>query len=573
MLGFHVFQGTPTSLAYTCLGGFIVTFSAFSFLIREKVYVNEVVLGTAFGILMGPLCAGIFDPRSWTHDTNRVTLEITRIVLATGLFAIGVELPKAYMYRHAKGLLAMVVPTMAIGWIIVAALLKALFSRFDFITCLALAACLTPTDPVISAAIIGIIVCIPVIRVSHSSHIRGGKFAKEHVPLNIRHILSAESAANDGLAYPFLSISLYLTLEPNRRKDFTDWILIGWLYEVILGTATGAVIGILFSRIMKFSHKRKFMDHESFIAQYFALTIFTMGVVNSIGSDDLLAAFAAGCAVAWDGDFSTHPEGEVFASVIEYILNCGCFFYIGAWLPWKDFNIPDLGVSPWKLAVLCIGILALRRIPALLTLYKWVPEIANWKEALFCGHFEPHSPAETQQDILATVLHPVVGFVVFISIIIHGLSIPFFNARKNLHHWQYTSTFTDALKTHTRTLVDNLRPPDWLLSVRRSPTDTPLPVHRPDTVPSYALPVAATTTDKIAENLVIPTVASASSSTASNRARIASAVDTGKDRRDASANSDTDEDSRLIDVRYGGDSPEPSTSGTDDSRVHIVSGQ
>jgi len=29
----------------------------------------------------------------------------------------------------------------------------------------------------------------------------------------------------------------------------------------------------------------------------------------------------------------------------------------------------------------------LRRIPAVLMLYKWIPEISNWKEALFCGHF------------------------------------------------------------------------------------------------------------------------------------------------------------------------------------------
>lgn len=45
-----------------------------------------------------------------------------RIVLATGLFAIGVELPNSYMAQHAKSLFAMVIPTMAIGWIIVAGL-------------------------------------------------------------------------------------------------------------------------------------------------------------------------------------------------------------------------------------------------------------------------------------------------------------------------------------------------------------------------------------------------------------------------------------------------------------------
>jgi NhaP-type Na+/H+ or K+/H+ antiporter len=43
-----------------------------------------------------------------------------RVVLAMGLFALGVELPKSYMARHAKGLSILVIPTMAIGWFIVA---------------------------------------------------------------------------------------------------------------------------------------------------------------------------------------------------------------------------------------------------------------------------------------------------------------------------------------------------------------------------------------------------------------------------------------------------------------------
>jgi len=71
---------------------------------------------------MGPYFAGVFDPRSWasTGKSNDITLEVMRIVLATGLFAIGVELPKTYMAKHAKSLSAMVIPTMAIGWVIVA---------------------------------------------------------------------------------------------------------------------------------------------------------------------------------------------------------------------------------------------------------------------------------------------------------------------------------------------------------------------------------------------------------------------------------------------------------------------
>jgi len=138
---------------------------------------NEVILGTGFGVLLGPHVLGIFEPRSWTHVTDLLTREIMRIVLATGLFAIGVELPKRYMADHAKSLLIMVVPTMAFGWLVSAgewasartgshaslttfsvlqAFIHVLFPKLDFVSSLVISACLTPTDPIISAAVIGL---------------------------------------------------------------------------------------------------------------------------------------------------------------------------------------------------------------------------------------------------------------------------------------------------------------------------------------------------------------------------------------------------------------------------------
>jgi NhaP-type Na+/H+ or K+/H+ antiporter len=95
----------------------------------------------------------------------------------------------------------------------------------------------------------------------------------------------------------------------------------------------------------------------------------------------------AGSAISWDGHFNIQIENEVFSSVIDLVLNCGAFIYIGAWLPFDTYNTPDLGLEPWKLVVLFIAILALRRIPSLLLLYRWVPEISTWREALFSGHF------------------------------------------------------------------------------------------------------------------------------------------------------------------------------------------
>ncbi|KAK0447897.1 Cation/H+ exchanger [Desarmillaria tabescens] len=423
-----------------------------SLLVKEKLFINEVVLGTAVGIIMGPHVAGIFDPRSWGNSTQTVTLEVMRIVLATGLFAIGVELPGPYMAQHFKGLFVMVVPTMAIGWVIVAGILRALFSELNFVSCLAIAACLTPTDPIICAAIVG------------------GRFAVKHVPLNLRQILSAESAANDGLAYPFLSVSIYLTVETSRRVAIGKWFVVGWLYEVILGVVLGAVLGRTFAWLMSISLRKGFIDRQSYVAQYLAMAFFTIGIASTLGSDDLLAAFAAGNAISWDGHFNTQTEDEIFASVIDLVLNCACFVYIGAWLPFTAFNSPELGITPWRLVVLFIAILALRRIPSVLLLYKWIPEIKTWREALFSGHFgmymgvgavfistlaltelpEPHYPPQNQQELLAATLQPIVSFVVLGSIIIrtnssHGLSIPFFSFGRTLSRTLSMNTDASAL--------------------------------------------------------------------------------------------------------------------------------
>ncbi|KAH9935576.1 Sodium/hydrogen exchanger family-domain-containing protein [Fomitopsis serialis] len=465
-MGEELLQVTDPSLSYIILGGFVVIFSMVSLLVKEKLYINEVVLGTAFGIIIGPYCANAFDPRSWGDHTNAITLEVMRVVLAIGLFAIGVELPQSYMADHAKSLLVMVVPTMAFGWIVVATVIYLLFPSYNYISALVIAACLTPTDPIISAAIVG------------------GKFALTHVPPNLRRILSAESAANDGLAYPFLSISIYLTLESSRGTAIGKWFLIGWLYEVILGTVLGAVLGILFCRLMKISYRKGFIDRESYVAQYLSLALFTIGIVSTLGSDDLLAAFAAGTAISWDGHFNDLTENEVFSSVIDLLLNCACFVYIGAWLPFDQYNRPDLGITPWRLVVLFIVILLIRRIPPLLLLFKWVPEIVNWREALFSGHFgpmgvgavfvstlaatrlpTPHNPPENQAELLAASIQTVVSFVVLGSIIVHGLSIPFFSFGKNMR----TRTLS---VTHTWTPRHSAIP-DWLLGARRALVENP----------------------------------------------------------------------------------------------------
>jgi hypothetical protein len=54
--------------------------------------------------------------------------------------------------------------------------------------------------------------------------------------------------------------------------------------------------GLAFSWLMKISHRKGFIDRESYVAQYLALAVFITGLVSTLGSDDLLAAFAAGAS-------------------------------------------------------------------------------------------------------------------------------------------------------------------------------------------------------------------------------------------------------------------------------------
>jgi NhaP-type Na+/H+ or K+/H+ antiporter len=58
---------------------------------------------------------------------------------------------------------------MAVGWLVCAGLIYALIPALDFLSSLAVAACLTPTDPILAAAVIN------------------GRYAEKHVPEHLRH--------------------------------------------------------------------------------------------------------------------------------------------------------------------------------------------------------------------------------------------------------------------------------------------------------------------------------------------------------------------------------------------------
>ena len=96
-----------------------------------------------------------------------------------------------------------------------------------------LGALLSPTDPVLSSAVV----------------------TNPRVPRRVRHSLNLESGLNDGLALPAV-IALLFSLDPDE-SDFTWWTFV--LQDLGVGLAAGALVGYAGARLMP---ERKALGNE-----------------------------------------------------------------------------------------------------------------------------------------------------------------------------------------------------------------------------------------------------------------------------------------------------------------------
>lgn len=397
------------------------------------------------------------------------------------------------MLRHWLSVTILLIPVMTFGWLIASVFIWKLVPTLRWIEALVLAACVTATDPVLASAVVG-----------------KGKFA-QRVPGHLRNLLSAESGSNDGMAFPFAYLALSCILhEGHTRTIAFHFIVITVLYECIFGCVLGAVIGYTGRHLIKFAEKHNLIDRESFLVFYFVLALFCTGVGSIIGVDDLLVAFAAGCAFSWDGWFSHKTEESHVSDVIDILLNMAYFVYFGAIVPWQQFEAPEIGIRAWKLVIIAILIILFRRIPIMLALKPVIPDIKTWREALFCGHFGPIGVGAVFMSILSRAeleheeptplavlpgeehphyyvvacIWPVVTFLIIASIVVHGSSIAVFTLGKRLNNLTITMTYTTAGSQNQGWLSRLSRVESRTFSLQKVDTENPdFPVIAPSTNP------------------------------------------------------------------------------------------
>jgi len=261
----------------------------------------------------------------------------------------------------------------------------------------------------------------------------------ERVPRRLRHLLSAESACNDGVSFPFLYIGLVALNYPSPGEAIKEWFLVTVLWQCVLGITLGLIIGNCANRVLRFSDQRGYIGQPSFVVFYLLLSILCVGVGSTLGSDDFLVAFGAGVGFAHDGWFARKTKELPFPTIIDMVLNSSMFVFFGSVIPWREFLPRDVtpNCGPWQLALFLVLVLLFRRIPIVLVMKRFIPDIHTYREALFCGHFGPMGvgalflameakgelirPASEKGQAIYLVW-PVICFVVLGSTMVHGLS-------------------------------------------------------------------------------------------------------------------------------------------------------
>jgi Kef-type K+ transport system membrane component KefB len=271
------------------------------------------------------------------------------------------------------------------------------------------------------------------------------------------------------MAFPFVYLALYLIkYRPDANAVAFNWIVITILYECVFGAFYGFMIGYIGRHGIKYAEKHELVDRESFLVFYFVLALFCAGSGSILGVDDLLVGFAAGVGFSNDGWFTQKTEESHVSNVIDLLINLAYFVYLGTVIPWEQYNNAALGLTPWRLVVIALFVIFFRRIPIMLALKPFIPDIKTWREALFAGHFGPIgvgaifvailARAELETDsttplaeypdpaaenyILVALIWPITTFLVISSIIVHGSSVAVFTLGKHINTLHLTMSYT-----------------------------------------------------------------------------------------------------------------------------------
>jgi NhaP-type Na+/H+ or K+/H+ antiporter len=374
--------------ALLIFGALLAIVAALSGLMRGTV-LSASVLSVALGIALAAFGVVHVDA------TDQSIVELIELALIVTLFSDGMFVERELLRRHWSPVARALVIAMPITMALLALAAKALFSDLSWAEAFLLAAVLSPTDPVVTSAVV----------------------TSRLVPNAVRHTLNLESGLNDGLALPFVLFFLVLAT-PGGDAGTEAAKLAG---EAVVGAAIGLGLGMLGGRL----HHRLpgggiTARYEGIYAIGFAL--FAFGLADVTFGNGLIAAFV--CGIAMGATERDVPQGFVeFAENTSAILQVITFFVFGALIVATGFHheIPPLVIF------VAFALLFARPVAVMLSfLHTGIPR----PQKLFMAWFGPKGVASMLFALFVLksqvgngeLIFDIAAIAIICSIAAHGLT-------------------------------------------------------------------------------------------------------------------------------------------------------
>jgi NhaP-type Na+/H+ or K+/H+ antiporter len=150
----------------------------------------------------------------------------------------------------------------------------------------------------------------------------------------IRLGLTSEAGLNDGLAFPFTYLAIYLA---SRGNDYSQWLGEWFAVEVLYKIAIGSLIGFLSGWLLyKLIFKITSETHHSKVSRgilSLALTLIPYGLTELLGGYGFIAVFIAACAFSNSEDKGKHMDNlHDFTEEVERIFVTFLFVFVGIYV-------------------------------------------------------------------------------------------------------------------------------------------------------------------------------------------------------------------------------------------------
>lgn len=320
-----------------------------------------------------------------------VQLALILTLFADGLF-VEDELLRDYWGPPARALVIAMPITLAL----LALAAKGLFPDLSWTEACLLAAVLSPTDPVVTSAVV----------------------TSERVPRRVRHTLNLESGLNDGLALPFVLFFLAAAVPGGSSPAREGFELLG---EALVGGLLGVGLAVLAGRLLAFLPGGG-MRHKYEGTYALGLGFLAFGLADVAHGNGLIAAFVAGIVLA----FTRHEVPETFRDFNESVsamFQIITFFIFGA-------LVVATGWTGNTLALVAFIGFALLVARPLAVFVSFIGVDLPRPEKLFIAWFGPKGVASMLFALLVlnsadpnrTIVFDVASFVILTSIFAHGLT-------------------------------------------------------------------------------------------------------------------------------------------------------